>query len=390
MSESSNDEGGAVSQARESTAAGPFDGEEYVRWAYRLLLGREPDSLKAVQNNPYKNDRQSLIRQVLNSDEFRQSPEVHRYTALFATPNDNPYASWNKAAIAFIHLPKTGGTTLSTLLKACFSPDRICPQGYNALHFYSPVELARYDLFVGHYDYFSLNFIPRQHVRRLSIVRDPVERLISFYRFARTHSPRDKFANVWTKLANELSVEEFYEHELAISSRSINNSYLFSFGSSMDDDATLTALTSAPIALDATTPDARADDEFCGPILARATQRILDLDAIGLTERFQESVEIIFATLGFLFPQSITPVMVTDEFAASDARFSRVPPAAMTARLSRALERLTKYDRILYDVAKGEFERRRSSAAPNTLDLQISAMAGATGAANGVGDSAVV
>jgi SAM-dependent methyltransferase len=55
----------------------PFDGEEYVRWAYRLLLGREPEGLEAIQNNPFKNDRQQLVKAVLSSDEFRKSNLPH-------------------------------------------------------------------------------------------------------------------------------------------------------------------------------------------------------------------------------------------------------------------------------------------------------------------------
>jgi FkbM family methyltransferase len=61
------------SRIQDSSVAGPFDGEEYVRWAYRLLLGREPESPATVQNNPFKDDRQGLIKSFLNSDEFRRN-----------------------------------------------------------------------------------------------------------------------------------------------------------------------------------------------------------------------------------------------------------------------------------------------------------------------------
>lgn len=47
------------------------DEAECVRWAYRLLLGREPESEAAVQQNPFKNDRAQLIRSMLCSEEFR-------------------------------------------------------------------------------------------------------------------------------------------------------------------------------------------------------------------------------------------------------------------------------------------------------------------------------
>ncbi len=387
MAESSNGEGEAVSQARESSAAGPIAGEEYVRWAYRLLLGREPESLQAMRNNPFKNDPQLLVQFMLNSSEFNMKYEQFqiKYKEKLATLSKHPYQSWNKDALAFIHVPKTAGSTLHSLLSACFSQDRIFPQRQAVLHYYSPAELAEYDFFSGHFDYFSLSFIPRRRVRSLSIFRDPVERLISWYRFSKSHPTSDEFANdIDIKLANEVSAEEFFEHKNIISSTYTNNSYLFFLGSSSHDHATVNALAGTGFPSCGPAPvdrhgvaDALADDGFCAPILARARQRILDFDAIGLTDRFQESVETIFTTLGFPIPESITSGMVTDELPAVDVRFSRVPPVAMTARLSRALERLTKYDRILYDVAKGEFERRRSSTAPNST----SAMAGATSTA---------
>ncbi len=49
----------------------PIPGEEYVRWAYRLLLGREPENSDIMTRNPLKNDRQRLVETILNSEEFR-------------------------------------------------------------------------------------------------------------------------------------------------------------------------------------------------------------------------------------------------------------------------------------------------------------------------------
>ncbi len=72
MPDSKNDENGSGSQAPDSNAPGPFKGEEYVRWAYRLLLGREPESLETIQNNPLKNDRQRLVEAILRSGEFQR------------------------------------------------------------------------------------------------------------------------------------------------------------------------------------------------------------------------------------------------------------------------------------------------------------------------------
>ena len=229
----------APQQSHHNTAE-KLDGEEYVRWAYRLLLGREPENIAVVQNNPFKNDRQNLVRAVLNSAEF------HTKNKGFL-PVDTPYSHYfDKNTIAFVQLPKTGGTTLRNLLTQCFSQKNICPQLFNALHSYSPAQLAKYDFFAGHFDYFSLRFIPRQRVRCLSLFREPCQRLISAYRYGRAHPPSGEFADdLGIKLANELTAEEFFEHEYVISSTWTNNAYLFFFGSSLEDRVTLEALVKA-------------------------------------------------------------------------------------------------------------------------------------------------
>ena len=112
------------------------------------------------------------------------------------------------------------------------------------------------------------------------------------------------------------------------------------------------------------------DDTVTAGIFARATQRILSLDAIGLTERFQKSVETIFVTLGFPSPQTAVSSPLAGALTSSNGRAPPVPmpPVPMTARLAHALDRLTRYDRILYDIARREFDRRRS-AVPSDLAL---------------------
>lgn len=68
-----NNEKNILTQVLDDGAAESFDSDEYVRWAYRLLLGREPESVAAIQNNPLKNDRRHLVEAILRSDEFRHN-----------------------------------------------------------------------------------------------------------------------------------------------------------------------------------------------------------------------------------------------------------------------------------------------------------------------------
>lgn len=344
-----------ISQSGQPTV----EDEDYVHWAYRVLLNTEPNPSLPSE---FKRDRERLLRVILRSPEFRM-----RYVRSLGQYVRSPYSTWDDDAVAFIHLHKTGGTTFHSLLSAYFPSDRICPERFETLHLWTPSDLGNYDLFSGHFDYFSLNYIPRRHVRTVSIFRDPVKRQISLYRFAKSHSPEAFADDENYSLANELSPEEFFEHEHIIAQRWFNNTYLLAFGASLYDQPTLSAIVADTTnETDSSQQSVPKTNELVALALTRAKDRIASLDAIGLTERFAESMEVIFTTLGFPVPQSIDAQMVTNELPEDGGRYRRPPPVVMTPRLSRALERLTKFDKVLYDLARSEFERRRSPATQTT------------------------
>lgn len=344
-------------EARTPSVEEPISGDEYVRWAYRLLLGREPESEAVVQNHPHRNNREMLLKLTLLSEEF-----TTKHGGLISADYPSPYQSWGQATLAFIHLPKTGGTTLNSLLSTYFPKQRICPERYGRLHLYSPAQLANYDFFSGHFDYFSTKFIPRRRVRCVSLFRDPSDRLISWYRFFRAHPATNTFTdNLNVKLAHELSAEEFFEHESTLKSPQVNNGYFSCFRCPTATDRAFLEYMASADSAEVVTSD--HDEGKVKELLARAVTRILSLDAIGLTERFEESVELIFSTLGYRIPESIVPENVTDEMGVS-----RVPEIEMTPRLSRALHHLTRYDRVIYNAAKQDFERRLNARSTQTVE----------------------
>jgi O-methyltransferase len=56
---------------------------EYVLWAYRLLLGREPENPSTVMENPFLGNRRRLLQSVLHSPEF-----LSQHGKSFAVPAD--------------------------------------------------------------------------------------------------------------------------------------------------------------------------------------------------------------------------------------------------------------------------------------------------------------
>lgn len=339
----------------------PAISKEDVCNCYRFILGREPESDSVVaealnHNRSFYELRANFIR----SPEFRELCK----TLLTEEQEQHPYLERLRPTVAFIHLLKTGGTTLHSMLEAKFPSDRIWPHHHNSLHRYSVAELGRYDLFSGHFDFHSIGYIPRSHVKTVSIFRDPSDRLISFYRFLRSHpSGREFEHNLFVHLAQRLSVEEFFEHADIRSRPEIHNHYLLVFGFAYAQ---------------ATEQWPPIDKNAITASLDRAFTNVRALTAIGITENFTESAELVFRSLNIPFHGSIKNLQVTDNLAESDRRYRKVEKVHVSARLREAFSELTLYDSKIYTLALAEFRRRSALACSTRQSDELPDLSGET------------
>jgi hypothetical protein len=312
---------------------------EDVLHGFRLILGREPEDENAIRAHMLVPSVGELRQILLNSDEFKG-----KYQSMRPEMYGHPSLSMERETVVFIHLQKTGGTSLRVMLAGQFPTDRRCPILQNELHLLSVAELGRYDFFSGHFDQSSVRFIPRNNIKTVALFREPRARLISLYRFLRAHPVSDEFANdTLIRIANESTAEEFFESAETRSFPAVYNHYLVAFGGSFpwfDHNR------------------ASLSKEDYSSALAVAKRQIRALTALGITERFGQSLEFICKALALRPPSSMENLHVTDKFADLDARFRPVDPVTMTPRLFAALEELTAYDDELYRLAVEEFERR--------------------------------
>ena len=316
---------------------------EDVLHAFRMILGREPEDQRAIEAHMLIPTVADLRRVLLSSDEFQG-----KYKVMHPDVYDHPSLSMDRDTLVLIHLHKTGGTSLRAMLAGQFPADRICPVREDKLHLLSAAQLGRYDFFAGHFDQLSIRLIPRIKIKTIALFRDPRARLISLYRFLRSHPARDEFAaDQLIRIANESTAEEFFERPETRSLSPIHNYYLSVFGKSHFELAR--------------NPPSLSKEEF-SHALGQAKLQIRALTSLGITERFEQSVELICKVVNLSRPPSIAMLHVTDNFTELDARFRRVDPVTMTPRLAAALEDLTAYDGELYRFAVGEFERRRAEA----------------------------
>lgn len=90
--------------------------------------------------------------------------------------------------LVFLHLPKTGGTTLHHHFSEHFAPEEICPERFSNLAEVPAEAMMRYRYFSGHFYFSDLRFIPGP-LYIVTVLRDPVERVLSTYYFWKRHRP---------------------------------------------------------------------------------------------------------------------------------------------------------------------------------------------------------
>jgi len=337
-----------------------------VTWCYRTILGREPESEGAIIEHMKNPDFASLRDFFLNSGEFSSSRYANNKSffvgkwvkhhpvklsiiedgldqqSIEFVMSDKELEDIEALKIIFIHIPKTGGTTLHEELVPFFEPDRICPERFNGLSKYRSAILAEYRFFSGHFELGSCALIPGPK-QIITILRHPVDRLVSIYNFLRVH--RDEHPDPFVSLARRYNITEFFSLEEVRNHSSINNTMvrvlsadlLNPFSGVMDDDAT--------------------------SLLVRAKEKLGSSLVFGILERYEESVKWIFHSIGLQAPSVITPKNVTKDLI--DRNFlEKRKPQICDQKTLELIRSLVEADLELYNYGVKLFENNINSLVP--------------------------
>ena len=269
-------------------------------------------------------------------------PEFVSRVRPLVTPESttNPVDVIDRRIIIFIHIQKTAGTSITNLLEECSAPGKCCPERFNHLHLHSAAELADYELFAGHFDLFSTRYIPGRKKFIFSVFRDPLERLVSFYRFVQTHPKNSELlTDPIFALADQLKLEDYYAHPAVRASRLVNNHYRAVLSGSL------------------------APTVSCAPLYTGTLEESLEalerLDAVGITSRLEESLRAIFPAAGLPAPQSIPRHMVLDDMFLDDPERDGAKPVNVSEEFRRVSCDLIRDDLEIYESAERRVARER-------------------------------
>lgn len=322
---------------------------EDVENAIRVVLNRAPRDAAEIADLQTRHDEFAGI-----TLDLMRSKEAYGRIASHVRDFDQSLGDFSAVRTVFMHIPKTAGTTVRRALTANFSKRAIFADT-NWLGTYPANVLAQHSLFMGHFTLHAIQHIPGDK-RIFTLLRDPRERVLSFYRYKRAMlRARPQNTDRLSHIVGQ-SPEAFFADPEVRKARPIFNVQTRFL-------CCITPEIARKFGLDK--PGAKpfrfaSDIKLAAEIAKENLQR---LAGFGLVEQFDEFLQHVFPMLGLKVPEKIGSANVTDRIGQAavkqlEGKAEDSTKAVLSEELKRSLDELVEADQIVYDFASEMFRKR--------------------------------
>ncbi|MFN4259872.1 MAG: sulfotransferase family 2 domain-containing protein [Gemmataceae bacterium] len=240
----------------------------------------------------------------------------------------------SKPAYYFLHIPKTGGTSVRCALDQLFHPEQICPHYiWDTLARASCDELQTYQFFRGHFLSLLEDYLNRPLIKFV-LLRDPVERTLSHY----AHVQRDSQHPLHHQARNQSLDEWLSDPEMIPMIQDFQTNYLIAPQVNIHELAA--RLNDHPLGtLSVTIENLHNNSLSITEKLAKARAYLRGCAVIGLTDDCQKFITDVCEVLNITQIPNITR---------ENIGMNRLQRPAISEQTLARIRRLTRLDQQLY------------------------------------------